>query len=639
MLISYNWLQNYFDKKLPAPEEISSLFTNHVFEVESMEEKKGDYVFDVKILPDRAHYLLSHKGIAKELAVLLGVSAKLPVFPKLEINKDINKPLLSVQDAFLCRRYMAVRAENISIKETPEWIKSFLDSIGQKSINPLVDLANFVMFDIGQPMHVFDADKIEGEIIVRRAQEGEKIILLTGETSILQSNDLVIADEKGLLGVAGVKGGRKAEVTKETKNIIIESANFDPVSVRRTSNRLNLRTDASKRFENEITPVYAEEAMAEIKSLIRETFPEAEFGETADFYPDSATSKIREIKFTLSGLSSILGFLPEEKKVVQILDSMGVKVEKEENNFIAIPPPERLDLYIPEDIADEVGRVLGYSEIKAVLPSELDEKIFIDKEFYVTEKIKNFLMDKGYSEVLLYTLSPEGEKEIVHPLAKDKSALRKSLVPKMEEALKLNVYNADLLELDRVKIFEIGHVFDGNGERANLALAVSKGKKKDEKAEEIIKNDFEELEKFLDTSLNLEITNISSGTIGEVSLAETIEKTLDKNFLENLKFVSMPRIKKFQRFSPYPYITRDISLFVPEDTDVHEIKKIIEEEGGEHLKNVRLFDTYANDGKKSLAYRLVFQSMERTLTDGEVNKKTGAICSKIMEINPAWEVR
>ncbi len=284
MKVSRAWLQIYFEEEIPSVEKLDELFSTHTFEVEEIEKSGDDDVMDVKILPDRAHYMLCHRGIAEELHVLTGLKFSEKEIPEVT---PVSLGSLSVKiETDLCNRYVARRVDNVTVGDSPEWLKTFLSEVGQKSINSFVDAGNFVMLDCGQPLHVFDADKIEGGIVVRMATEGEKIVLLTGEEMELSASDMVIVDDKGPLAIAGVKGGKRAEVTKDTRNIIIESAHFNPASVRRTSTRLNLRNDSSKRFENEITPELSREAMERISSLLLELSPDAKVGGVIDVYPN-----------------------------------------------------------------------------------------------------------------------------------------------------------------------------------------------------------------------------------------------------------------------------------------------------------------------------------------------------------------
>ncbi|HEY4510617.1 MAG TPA: phenylalanine--tRNA ligase subunit beta [Candidatus Paceibacterota bacterium] len=641
MLISYNWLQSYFDKKLPAPDELSALFSRHVFEVESVLPKKGDHVFDVKILPDRAHYLLSHSGVAREIRAITGLSLRAPENAGgggIESSDDITIPDVKIEEKDFCRRYMARRVEGIDSVATPAWVTERLSAIGQKSVNPLVDAVNYVMFDIGQPLHIFDADKTKGSIVIRLAKDGEKITTLTGEEIILTKDDLVIADDDGVIGIAGVKGGERAEVTPSTKNLIIESANFHPASVRRTATRLNLRTDASKRFENEITPAKAEEGMSAVNSVIKKFCPQAVFSGLRDEYP--APVSPWHVPLSIASISDILGESVTGDEARDLLGRMDIVVSEDKGELVAIPPLDRLDIIIPEDIADEVGRLRGYENLASTMPPELGVKEVTDKEFFYAEKAKNILAEKGYSEVLLYSLVPKGFWNIAKPLSKGKSALREGLSTNLLESLKLNTLNADLLGLDRVKIFEYGRVFPSSGEEAHIALAVSKGKKNDdERADDIIRGDFVSLGEGLGVSLEPETSGGLYGTVGEVNFSKTFKMLPDEIALKSLNFSKLSKDARYMAFSLYPFITRDVAIFINSEDDKFSVENILRRESGDLLVSLRLFDEFKKDGKLSLAFRLVFQSHERTLSDAEINKTMERVYASLRSANANWEVR
>ncbi|MFA6095334.1 MAG: phenylalanine--tRNA ligase beta subunit-related protein, partial [Candidatus Paceibacterota bacterium] len=233
MKVSYAWLNTYFKKglfgsRLPRPARLAELLSAHAFEVEGIEKVAGDTVLDVKVLPDRAHYALSHRGIAREASVMTGIPTKPAASSHAAPDASVPAVLVRVDDSALCPRYMARRIEGVNITAAPAWLARPLERIGQQSINSVVDATNFVMYDLGQPLHAFDADKVRGQIVVRRARAGEKIVVLGGKEIELLGSDLVIADDEGAIAIAGVKGGKRAEVTEETRNIIIESANFNP---------------------------------------------------------------------------------------------------------------------------------------------------------------------------------------------------------------------------------------------------------------------------------------------------------------------------------------------------------------------------------------------------------------------------
>lgn len=277
MRISYNWLQDYFKDPLPTPEEIGEIFTMHSFEVESINSRGEDTVFDIKVMPDRAHDCLSHQGIARELSVLTNLAVVPDKFgEKKLLLPESNTFSAEFEEGNLVRRFSAIVINNIEVKESPEWIKNKLTSIGQRPINNVVDATNIVMFEIGQPMHAYDLSKLSGDgiykILIRKGVDGESFVSLDNKEYKVGSENLLITDGnnegRSILGIAGVKGGIATEIDKNTKNILLESANFDPISIRKTAKALGLRTDASIRFENEITPELTTEALKFASDLI-----------------------------------------------------------------------------------------------------------------------------------------------------------------------------------------------------------------------------------------------------------------------------------------------------------------------------------------------------------------------------------
>ncbi|MEI7462970.1 MAG: phenylalanine--tRNA ligase beta subunit-related protein, partial [Candidatus Taylorbacteria bacterium] len=429
MKISYNWLQTYFAKPLPSPEKLEELFIFHACEVESMENvgfrgknndgmerEIRDTILDLKVLPDRAHYALCHKGIAGEVFSLTQIPriAKQPVVIKESTEK---KPSIAIEAKVFCRRYVGRYVEIAKIGRSPIEIESALNAIDQRTIIPIVDATNYVMFDIGQPLHAFDADKVKGSIVVRKAKNGEKIVLLEssvahpfGESSSspqtpqgaiveklstqagareveLNESDYVIADDLGPLAIAGVKGGKRAAISNDTKRLILESANFSPAEVRKTSTKYDLRSESSKRFENEITPELALDGMNKLSALIKEMDPNAKFGPIVDVYPVKAVQKI--IDFDPVYLEERLGIKIPIKISKKILENMGIIIETpqgvqqnwtpfvsgelpEESMWKLTIPFNRLDLNIREDIVEEIGRIYGYEHINGVLPPKLE---------------------------------------------------------------------------------------------------------------------------------------------------------------------------------------------------------------------------------------------------------------------------
>ncbi len=575
-------------------EKLSDVFTFNICEVDSLDKlENGDFVFDLKILPDRAHDLLSHQGIARELASLLNIKYQDPT--ALYKVPEFSPTNLTVKiESDKCPRYMARIVRNVEIKDSPEWVRNHLESIGQRSINNVVDATNITMYDSGQPTHCFDLDKIIGGIVVRNAKDGEVMVTLDNKEIKLNPSNMVIADDgENVLALAGVKGGKHAEVDKNTKNILIEVANFDPVSVRKTRRMVNIFTDSAKRFENGISPELCDFAMKELTGLFVE-YGFTDFEETVDVYKEKQIEK--SLSFRLSKISKILGLDLKQNEVEDILKRYYFEYKINGDVFEIKVPKLRLDLNIEEDVAEEIGRIMGYEKVIPKLP-KID---FQSKQNETYNKIlwaRNKLLHDGYSEVMTYTFANKGEVEVLAS-ASDKKFLRTNISDGLKESIKLNQVNLPLLNIKEVKVFEIGTVFKKGKEEMNVCF----GDKKQVK---------------------------------EMSLEEFAQgPSLSQVFpTENV------RSQKFTMWSLFPFITRDIALWVPSGTDSGEVEKIIKENVSELVvKGPELFDSFTKENRTSYAFRLVFQSYERTLTDEEVNKTIGIITEKLKE-NKELEVR
>lgn len=593
MKISYNWLKSYLPN-IPEPENLSGVFASSLCEVDSLDKlTNGDYIFDLKILPDRAHDLLSHQGIARELSSLLDIPFVDPT-PQYKIPTSKPTNLEIKIDTNMCRRYMGRIVRNVKVEPSQGWVKDYLESLGQRSINNIVDASNIVMFDSGQPTHCFDLDKVKGGITIRQAKVGERMITLDNKEVELGPNNMVIADDEGVLAIAGVKGGKKAEVDENTKNIIIEVANFDPISVRKTARGINILTDASKRFENEPTSELCEYAMRELSGLFVE-YGFTDFEEVVDVYPKKPAQ--RSLNFSLAKISKILGLLVSEKQVEDILKRYNFEFQVQGDVYEIKVPAHRLDLVIEEDMAEEIGRVLGYDKVLPKLP-----KIeFVPKQnetYLKMQKVRGYLLSQGYNEVMTYAFRDKGEVEVLAS-ASDKKFLRTNLSDGLSVSLKLNKINAPLLGMQEIKVFEIGTVFLKESEQIHVAY---------NEKDKVIEKSLDEFYLSVPSEFKLPTTNYKPSTI-------------------------------FTTWSAFPFISRDIALWVPEGTSSEEVKKMIEGEMGELVvRGPELFDTFAKNGRVSFAFRLVFQSYEKTLTDEEVNAQMLKITNRI-KANSAWELR
>lgn len=655
MLVSYNWIQKeYFKDKLPNPQDLVSILTHHAFEIEQIEKKGDDYLIDVDILPNRAHDCLSHRGIAREIRVILDkqISEKKFSIPSNSPQLD-DKLSVAVDAPNLCPRYIGRYVRGVSVGESPEWLRHKIESIGQRSINNIVDITNYILFDLGQPLHVFDADKLEGgAIIVRQSREGERITTLDGEDIKLTTGTLVIADDKDPLAIAGIKGGTKAEVDRNTKNIVIEAANFLPINIRKTAQRVGIRTESSTRYEHEITSELASEGMAIATALITEIAGNSNtmIGAPKDIYTTKEDQKT--VTVSLEKINSVLGITLLQKEVEDIFTRFNFEYSTTENktensvSFIVTIPYERLDLRIAEDLVEEVGRIYGYQHISDVLPNDIDFSPKINKLFYYTGVIRTALIDEGFSEVETYTFTNQGEVEIANPLASDKNFMRSSLLKGLSASLELNAKNLAVVGISNVCVFEIGIVFEQAGEHTSLGMAFRNPKVKVTKAKEkeFIENTLKILTDKFGVIFSGVITELpDGGAVVEINLDQLIEKLPEPKSYDQILYTTTQAIK-YKSFSVYPFIVRDIAVFVPENTNKEKIEEILKKNGGELVvREPELFDTFTKtfdngEKKTSYAYKLVFQSHKRTLTDLEIGKIMETI-SVALHQNTGWEVR
>lgn len=632
MKILKSWLQEHIVEALPSDEAITEAFTLKSSEVEGVEKTEtGDTVFDLKVLPDRAHYMLSHRGVAYDLCAILNLTLEPQI---LDIPKTGNGVNVKVESD-LCTRYSAVGIDNISNTPSPKWLRERLEAIGARSINLIVDCTNYAMFDTGQPLHAFDSDKLVGGITVRFAKDGESIETLSGQVIKLKTHHLVIADDAGPLALAGVKGGKRAEVTLETKRIVLESANFNPVSVRKTSLEVGIRNDSSKRFENEITPYLTEKGISVFLQCLKKSSPECIIGSLSDTYkklPEAWTVSVSH-----KNIEAILNYLIEEKRVVEILEKLGCKTKVSNSTYEVIPPFERLDMVIAEDVIDEIGRIQGLDKIKSIVPNVKTSNEF-SHEFLLTEKIKDFFVAQGFSEVVTRSFTNRGDIEVAYPMASDKGFLRTSLVAGVTNSMNQALGNAPLLGMDKICIFEIGKTFPASGEQLDLCFGITYVKKIKNKAE-VIKKEIEEILAQLERELGLKLdSNIDALGFGYI---KNLEKLNTKLTPESIEIKKGSRVQ-FVPFSNSPFIIRDIALFVDSSVTVDQVKDIIKSSILSTAKDLLvkgpdLFDQFEKEGKKSFGFRMIFQAQDRTLTDEEVNGFMEKLYAVVKE--KGWQVR
>ncbi len=633
MLISYNWLQSFFVEKIPAPESIKTALENHVFEVEKTNNlTNGDTILEIDVLPNRAGDCLSHLGVAREISAILNLDFNTKNSNGVPVDVGVDNVEIKVESD-LCRRYMGRRVENVKVSSSPSWLVEKINSMGGKSINNLVDLTNFILFDIGQPMHIFDADKVTGVISVRLAKDGESMTTLDGKVLELSPEDLIIADEKNVLALAGVKGGKIAEVDDDTTNIVIESANFDPKMVRHSANRQGIRTDAVKRFENNLASMFAEMGMNDLSVYILELLPEAKFGLVIDEY--SAPQVEKTISIETGYIQNRLGLRIDNDDILDILKRLDFRPQKVDLNILVHVPLYRLDIDEPDTLVEEVGRLYGYDKIPSIL---LDKNSYDDDgdNFKISQKIREVLLVLGFSEIYGYTFSSTGFVELANPLASDRPFLRTNLSDFIKEKIGFNLKSV-LFDTDSVAIFDIGTVFNEGKENINVAIGIGNTKSKFHTNNKNIDLVISKISEVFSVDVSLFVVRGELETVIEFPL-NILSRALNQDDTNLVDFIK-DNIA-YEPVSSYPRIIRDIALFVPKETLIEIVSQIIKNKAGAWLTiGPILFDQFTKEGelKTSLAFRLVFQAKDKTLEDKEVNKVMEEVYIELK--NQGWEVR
>ena len=644
MKFSYSLIKKLVPE-LHSAEHLRDLLSAHLFEVESIE---GNTI-DIKILPNRYSDAASHLGIAREVAAILNTKVVLPKSSVKKFSRAAGELdlIVKVEERKLCPRYMARYFEIEGVSDSPDWMQASLISCGMRPINAVVDIMNYAMLFTGQPLHAFDADKLKS-IIVRRAAPEEKIETLDGNNLVLSGDDLVIADGVDVLAIAVIKGGKRAEVTAKTKRIIIEAANFDAAAVYKTSKKLKLATDASVRFSHNLSPALPEKGLFVATELLAEICG-ARVGEVVDIYPVRVRPVI--LKFSEDELQKILGVKISKPVALGFLKRLGFAVSGDRVRI----PAERMDIERFEDLADEIIRLYGYDKLPAVPPHAALRPTEHDDKILLKSRLRDLLAASGFSEVYNYSFISSRELDLLGK--KDAPALKNPisaeyeyLRPGLASGLLKNIED-NFRFFDAVRLFEIGRVFElkdgGVSEKTVLGLALADKKQNlffeakgvvDEILRRLglIDRSLQELGmdiRFIvaEESLRVESDHHVLGYIGTVKeniSRNTIICELDIDKL--LQLVTEER--EYEPISKYPAVTRDISLLINRDVRMEKILQIIQEVSPKLVYDVDLIDYYEDDSKlgaedKSLTFRIVFQSSEKTLTDEEVGGEMEKIIS------------
>ncbi|MBO1263431.1 phenylalanine--tRNA ligase subunit beta [Proteiniclasticum sp. SCR006] len=611
-------------------------------------------ILDLEITSNRPD-CLSILGLARETRAMYETPLKKPSLTYHPIPSDVEPVKVSLETP-LARRYMAREIVDVTIGESPEWIKARLLEAGVRPVNNMVDLTNFVMLETGQPLHAFDKREITSGIIrVTEAKGGEKFTTLDENERTLKEKTLLINDDKTIIGIAGIMGGLDSEIKEDTTRVILESANFDGVTTRNASSYLNLRTEASTRFDKDIDPNLAELAMNRICHLI-ETL---EIGKVLDYTVDVYNEK-REpnhLEVPVSYINGFLGTEISEERMVKILNDLEISTDVKEGILTIETPTFRNDLLIKEDIAEEIARIYGYNNIEATIPHVNAPRGGRYPHQILRRKLEEYLVAQGLYESISYSfisrkdldkvLIPEDSSlrdmvEIRNPLGEDFSVMRTSMLSSMMESLSRNEARSN----DEAYLYEIGKVYlkteNVLPEEKEMLTIGMYGKDlffhlkgiveviADEFALKNVSfrrsdNPFFHPGKSADILLGKKVL----GSFGEVHPRVLANYNMDEaSYVLEMDLLTLydsaDLERKYTEIPKYPSVTRDIAVLVDDAVLVQEMENIFRKQGGNLLESFTLFDVYKGtqlpEGKKSVAYNLVYRNKERTLTDKEVNK-------------------
>jgi phenylalanyl-tRNA synthetase beta chain len=632
-----------------------------------------DIVLELELTPNRAD-CLSMINVAREVAALTGGRLKLPEIEKSGASQACEALIkINIQDQDLCKRYVGRVIEHVQIKESPLWLKQRLLAAGVRPINNIVDITNYVMMEMGQPLHAFDYDCLADKtIIVRRAADGEEITTLDGKKRELTPEMLVIADAHKPVGIAGVMGGLESEVTAQTKTILLESAYFHGPSIRRTSNALALRSEASLRFEKGVDLEQVSLAADRACQLMAQLGAGVPVEGQVDCYPHP--EERYPIRLRLERVNSILGTDLGETEVEKILKALNITIlERDLEGWHVFTPSYRRDLELEIDLIEEIARLNGYDKIPTTLPYGATTQGAKNAEQRLHDRISEIMVGQGLFEVITYSfinprhldwlyLPPGHELRqtvvVSNPLSEEQGIMRTTILPGLLETVKRNINKRN----KNLKLFELGKVYLSSGFPGERKLpqekwvlgAISTGKKEKTWAYGEENYDFFFLKGVAEnifSSLGLgDVSFVKSennpslhpgrcariivggkkvGFIGEVHPLVLEKYGIEQRaavfslYLDELIGLVSEAVR-YQPVPRFPAVTRDLAIVVPEAVEAGQVLGVIKDTGKTLLKNISLFDVYRGqqirEGYKSLAFSLTWQAEDRTLTDEEVNK-------------------
>lgn len=645
-----------------------------------------DTVLDIGITPNRSD-CLSMIGIAREVAAITGKKLRIPKFNILETGTDINEAAsVKIIDDDFCPRYTARMIGNVKIGPSPVWMKTRLEAVGLRSINNVVDVTNFVMLEMGQPLHSFDFRFLEeGRIVVRKSKPDEEFVSLDGKSRKLSADTLLICDGVKPVAIAGIMGGLNSEVKDDTNIVFLESAYFNPSSIRSSARKLAMPTDAAFRFERGIDPEGVVRALDRAAFLIAELAGGSVYKNYIDEYPRQVLTA-KDIPLRRIRVNEILGTPVTARDIVRILRSLGMDIKLAgKGKYYVTPPSSRVDITREIDLIEEIARIYGYDRIPVTLPNAALTEMAIVPRLDLEERMRQLLTGTGYTEVINYSfITPasvdylclkeyDDRRRLVHiknPLAEDQSVMRTTMIFGLLNTLKKNANNGCF----NLKIFEIGRVFlrmaEGKlPEERNVLAGLLSGAVSDDLWGAKSTSDFydikgclanifcdlklnnclyrsENSEPFLHPgkSCNIYLGNTKIGYAGEVhpDVRDKMDLKISSYVFEiNLDILSghISGAVNYKEISKYPAVTRDVAFVIDANVEADYMLDIVLRQREDLLENVGIFDIYAGkglpEGKKSLGLRFSYRAPDKTLTDLDVNNVHEKIVRNTVQLTGA----
>ena len=652
--------------ELPADAPIGTDFRQYL--------NLNDVAIEISLTPNRAD-CLSIAGIAREVGVINRAAVKAPAIEAVPAS-IADKVAVELQAPEACPRYLARVVKNVNVKATsPLWLQEKLRRCGIRSIDPIVDITNLSLLELGQPMHAFDVAKIDGAIQVRMAKADEELVLLDGTTAKLQPNTLVIADSKGALAMAGIFGGKASGVNEETKDVVLEAAFFAPLAITGRARQYGLHTDASHRFERGVDPELTCQAMERATALLLEICG-GEAGEIVEAVAKEHLPTRQTVSLRRSKLDAVIGYHIEDEIVTDILTRLGLNVTFENDTWTAVAPSWRFDIEIEEDLIEEVARIYGYNNIPNNSPLAHLKMKGTPEKLLEAIRVRTALVDSDYQEVITYSFVDPKVQQLLHPdqealilpnpISSEMSAMRVSLLTGLLETI---AYNQNRQQ-NRVRIFEAGLRFipDANAElgvrQEPVFAAAIVGDKRaihwENKTEAV---DFFDLKGDLERVLSLTAVRQDLQFVAkpfpalhpgqsaaimldgkEIGFIGTVHPSIVQKlgikgkpvvFELLASAISERPVPAAKEISKFPANNRDIAVVVDETVAAGEVLETCRKAGGAKLVGVNLFDVYQgtnlSEGKKSLAISLTIQDTEKTLEEDEITAVMQAVLVALAE--------